>query len=124
MTEFRKGFSMVALVAGLVGFAPAVAAMSPPARTHWSTYLRAGPGSRFAVIDELRHDSAVTVRSCAHEWCEVLVGQTTGYINQDALRLPRPPAAESGAQACFVANQTGWRKPTPTRFCESSAGAR
>jgi len=125
MSGFCKGFSISALVAGLVIFASAGAAGAAPERIHWSTYLRAGPGARFAVIDELRHDASVMVRGCAQHWCEVVVGQTIGYVDQDALRLPRTPAADSGARGCFIANQTGWRQPTPTRFCgEAPAGAR
>jgi len=116
MTGVYKGVSMGVVMAALLA---AGGAVSAPTLTHWSTYLRAGPGSHYAVIDEVRHHSPVTVRGCADHWCQVSVGQTSGYIDQDALLLPSlpPAAARSETQGCFVADQTGWRKPTPTRFC-------
>ncbi len=123
MTGLRKGVLMGGVMTALLA---AGGVLSAPALTHWSTYLRAGPGSQYAVIDEIRHHSPVTVRGCAHHWCEVSVGQTVGYIDQDALLLPSLPAAASrnDAQNCFIADQTGWRKPTPTRFCGDPPPAR
>ncbi len=100
------------------------AARASPGTNAWSTYLRSGPSGAAPVIDELEHDTALDVRSCAHRWCLVQDGQVQGYIDQDALTLPRPvpPAAASGP--CFVADQDGYKKPTPMRFCQTKPQTR
>ena len=86
----------------------------------WSTYLRAGPSSAASVIDELFHDTAVTVSGCSGRWCQVRVGRTTGYVDRDALALPRPApatASQDGAANCVTAGLNSYNGKAPVRFC-------
>jgi hypothetical protein len=108
---------MAVAVCGLSASAPAEAASQ---RLAWSTFLRAGPGDRYAVIDEIEHSTPVQVLGCATGWCRIQDGRTTGYIDQDALTLARPATgwAPAAAEAdCFVAGQVSNRGAAPTRFC-------
>jgi hypothetical protein len=101
-------------------------AEAAPQPTAWSTYLRSGPGDTFPVIDELEHGTLLNVGACSGRWCRVVDGSTIGYIDKDALFLPKPPPAAAtvrGAQGCFVADQTGYKHPTPTRYCQSEPTA-
>jgi hypothetical protein len=110
---------LIVVVAGADG------ARANPGTNAWSTYLRSGPSGAAPVIDELEHDTSLDIKSCAHRWCLVQDGQIEGYIDQDALTLPRPappPGAASGP--CFVADQDGYKKPTPTRFCQAKPQTR
>ncbi len=116
-----------ALAVSMIGSGLAVlslggAAEATPQRTAWSTYLRSGPGETFPVIDELEHGVLLNVGSCGDRWCRVIDGATAGYIDKDALLLPKPPPAAApagGPEGCFVADQTGYRHPTPTRYCQT-----
>jgi hypothetical protein len=108
-----------------VGLALAGPAGAQPVRVVWSTYLRTGPGSGYAVVDEIQHDTLVDLRACGAHWCQILSGRTVGYVDRDAIKLPRLPsggAAIGGAQGCFVTGQYAWRTPAPTRFCETKPG--
>ncbi len=111
------------------GIAIALALVGPtfaqPVRVVWSTYLRTGPGSGYAVVDEIQHDTLVDLRSCGAHWCQILSGQTVGYVDRDSIKLPRLPSGAApigGGQGCFVAGQYAWRSPAQTRFCETKPG--
>ncbi len=109
----------------LVGLALAGPALAQPIKIVWSTYLRTGPGSGYAVVDELQHDTLVDLRSCDAHWCQILSGRTVGYVDRDSIKLPRLPSGGApigGAQGCFVAGQYAWRIPAQTRFCETKPG--
>jgi hypothetical protein len=111
--------------AGIAALALTGPATAQPVRIVWSTYLRTGPGSGFAVVDEIQHDTLVDLRSCGPRWCEILSGRTVGYVDKDSIKLPRLPsgaAAVGGPQGCFVAGQYAWRTPAQTRFCETKPG--
>jgi len=106
----------------LIGLALTGPAVAQPVRIVWSTYLRTGPGSGYAVVDEIQHDTLVDLRSCGAHWCQILSGRTVGYVDKDSIKLPRLPtgaAAIGGPQGCFVAGQYAWRAPAQTRFCET-----
>ncbi len=97
-------------------------ALAQPVRIVWSTYLRTGPGSGYAVVDEIQHDTLVDLRACGAHWCQILSGRTVGYVDKDSIDLPRLPsggAAIGGSQGCFVAGQYAWRTPAQTQFCET-----
>jgi hypothetical protein len=107
------------VVAALMLATPSVA---QPLRLTWSTFLRTGPGSGYAVVDEIQHDTLIDVRQCGAHWCQILSGRTLGYVDRDAITLPRLPAGSApvgGPQGCFVAGQYAWRTPANTRFCET-----
>ncbi len=109
----------------LAGLALAGPAVAQPVKIVWSTYLRTGPGSGYAVVDELQHDTLVDLRTCGAHWCQILSGRTVGYVDKDSIKLPRLPsggAATGGPQGCFVAGQYAWRQPAATRFCETKPG--
>jgi hypothetical protein len=112
----------VAVVLALTLAGPAIA---QPVTIVWSTYLRSGPGSGYAVMDEIQHDTVVDLRTCGAHWCEIMSGRTVGYVDKDSIKLPRLPsggATIGGAQGCFVAGQYAWRAPALTRFCETKSG--
>ena len=129
----KRSLIGVAAVASALAGAAAMAAdvtsaPSPAAqKTAWSTYLRSGPGDAYPVLDELEHDTLVTVGGCSGRWCRIMKGSVSGYVDRDALMLPRPAplaATVAGAETCFVADQPGYRRPAPTRFCQpQSTGA-
>ncbi len=123
MTKRRRG----ARAAGtaLAVMALAGPALAQPVKIVWSTYLRTGPGSGYAVVDELQHDTLVDLKSCGAHWCQILSGRTVGYVDKDSIKLPRLPSGGApigGAQGCFVAGQYAWRQPANTRFCETKPG--
>ena len=129
MARFFIGFPAFAVP--MIGLGLAVASLTgvaeaAPQRTTWSTYLRSGPGEIYPVIDELEHDTVVDVSGCGDRWCSVIDGSIPGYIDKDALALPKPPsrwAPAGGAEGCFVADQTGYRHPAPTQFCQTQPAA-
>ncbi len=119
-----RRFGQMAMGA-LVVLALAGPAAAQPVRIVWSTYLRTGPGSGYAVVDELQHDTLVDLRTCDAHWCQILSGRTVGYVDKDSIKLPRLPAGGApvgGPQGCFVAGQYAWRTPAATRFCETKPG--
>ena len=94
------------------------AAADRPAAIAWSTYLRAGPGETYAVLDELVHDRTVTVAGCDARWCQVSDGVVRGYVDRDALDLPRLQAPQPPSSGpCAIVSQADDRKPRATRFC-------
>jgi hypothetical protein len=118
----RFGLLAVGVLVVLAFAAPAVA---QPVRIVWSTYLRTGPGSGYAVVDEIQHDTLVDLRTCGAHWCQILSGRTVGYVDRDSIKLPRLPSGAAtigGSQGCFVAGQYAWRTPAQTRFCETKPG--
>jgi hypothetical protein len=98
------------------------AGASEPATTHWSTYLRTGPGAAYPVLDEIEHDTAVAVEGCQGAWCRISQGAMIGYVDRDALHLERPPGgvAPKAKSVCFVAGLTSYAAPAPRQFCEDS----
>ncbi len=117
---FVKLCRSVGVSLGLAALAGPV--LAQPVRIVWSTYLRTGPGSGYAVVDEIQPDTLVDLRTCNAHWCQILSGQTLGYVDKDSITLPRLPgggAPIGGPQKCFVAGQYAWRTPAKTRFCET-----
>ena len=102
----------------------ALAASPPSVKLAWSTYLRAGPGETYQAIDEVEHGVAVVVDGCADRWCRVSGAGIAGYVDQDALTLPAPPAPSPSARPCVVVGQADDRRPMPTRFCTAAVPAR
>jgi uncharacterized protein YraI len=87
----------------------------------WSTYLRAGPGETYEAIAELEHDTRVGLVGCSARWCRVSGDAGQGYVDRDALTLPRTVAPQPPANTdCVVAGQADNRGPIPTRFCSAS----
>jgi hypothetical protein len=113
----------VGLSLGVLGLSAAGAAEAAPQRLAWSTFLRAGPGDQFAALDEIEHSTSVEVLGCAAGWCRIQEGRTVGYIDQDALTLPKVPGGATppaSAPNCFVAGQVSYPEAAPTRFCETA----
>ena len=111
------------ILASLLVAGPAWAAT--PTVVAWSTYLRAGPGQSFAALSELEHDTRVQVGGCDAGWCRVTGPSLKGYVDRDALDLPRTLAPIPPARSdCVVAGQADNRGPIPTRFCSEAARGR
>lgn len=112
------------LTAGLLsavawGSSAGVAAAAP-VTVGWTTYLRSGPDYASPALTELEHDTRVDLKSCDGRWCRVSATGAQGFIDRDALSLPRTlapvPPARTG---CVVAGQADNRGPIPTRFCSA-----
>ncbi len=117
----RTGLTLtLAMTLGALGLSGP--ALAHPVAIVWSTFMRTGPGAGYDVVDELIHDTVVDLRTCGPRWCQIVSGPTVGYIDKDSLILPRLPGGATpvgGPQGCFVAGQYAWRKPAPTRFCQT-----
>ena len=117
-----RWWATTAALAGLLPAGASAAPPSPPTVTAWSTYLRSGPGETYAAISELEHDTPVKVVGCAGRWCRISTPDARGYIDRDALDLPRTLAPAPPARTdCVVVGQVDDRKPIPTRFCSAPA---
>ena len=96
-------------------------AHAAPGKTTWTGYLYQGPGLHYSVVDEFAQATDLDVVKCAKEWCEVRLGDRTGYVLSEIVSqtsLDRPPAgvlaqpaasvrAASPSGPCFDANQKG-----------------
>ncbi len=121
MTRSPPGKSIVTLgtFSLLCALASASMAGAAPATLHWSTYLRSGPGGAYPVLDEVEHDTVVDVQASQGRWRRVSLGRTVGWIDGDALSLPKPPAGATPARgaACFNAPAYSYSLTAPRRFC-------
>ncbi len=88
-------------------------------RTIWTTFMRAGPGLQYTVIDEVDEQRDVDVQGCGNGWCRVVFGDRDGYIRQDHLSAnPPAPAPEASAKApCFDARRSGYGNGDEQRYC-------
>lgn len=112
--------ALAAAAAGVIG--AAAPAQTPIA---WSTYLRNGPGETYTAVSELEHDTRVTVLGCTGGWCRVSGDTLQGWVDRDALALPRTsapkPPVDSG---CVTALLKDNRRPMATRFCSAAPPTR
>jgi len=99
----------------------AVNATASVPRTHWTTYLRAGPGLQFAVLDELQPDTPLPGAVCAEGWCRVAVTEDRfGYVSRKDLALPASPALRAAhiEGGCITAALSGYHgEADPVRVC-------
>ena len=110
--------ALVVASAALAADAPRTVALA------WSTYLRAGPAQTSQAIAELEHDTPVEVLACSPGWCRVSAQGAQGWVDRDALVLPRTPAPVPPAGPdCVIAAQVDDRAPVPTRFCSGPNAA-
>lgn len=109
-------------VAAMMSGVGLAAAPGPAAvRVLWSTYLRAGPGEASETVFELEHDTRVTLDGCQGRWCRVKQGGAAGWIDRDALELPRSPAPAAGRRDCVSVPQADEHGRSGTRFCGVAA---
>ncbi len=121
----RRPIDAAALAALLAAAGAASAASPQPTAIAWSTYLRAGPGETYTAISELEHDTRVKVVGCSGRWCQVSGAEGQGYVDRNALDLPRTSAPQPPANTdCVVVGQADNRGPIPTRFCAAKPGGR
>lgn len=117
----RKGRMrvLVALFFGYFGLMT-MPARAEDARAEWTSYLRAGPGLKFAVLDEIAARDPLDVRGCSGGWCRIHTHNATGYVEQ-ALVAPnagKQAAPPTGARAnCFDTILNGYRGGSNVRFC-------
>jgi uncharacterized protein YraI len=88
------------------------------AEAKWTSYLRAGPGLPYAVLDEIAPHHPLTVQDCGAGWCRVLYERAEGYVQQDFLTeakaAPVPPGALPN---CFDVTLSGHSGGSHVRFC-------
>lgn len=98
----------------------ALAACAALALTFATTYLRAGPGEHYAVLDELAPHTDVDVLSCDAGWCRVRLGRIQGFIGAHILSAPdihAKPGAAAGP--CVIARVNGRPRGGDTvRVCD------
>ncbi len=92
------------------------------AQIRWPTYMHAGPGQQYAVIDELSRDETLRVQGCAAGWCRVMVGDAVGYVEAEAVASAATPPEAARPQpatreGCFLTLQQGYPRGDATRFC-------
>lgn len=99
-------------------------ALARPARTTWTTYLRAGPGVGYEVIDEIEGRSAIDVQECGGGWCRVVYGRAVGYVAAGLVATQDEAAAQGPAPApaatpvpCFEAQREGYPRGEIVRYC-------
>lgn len=113
--KVRAGLLAVMVMVGL-----ADASIAETGRLTWTSFLYAGPGSNYAVIDELPQASRFDVESCSEGWCRITLGGVEGYLRSEVVRpesgagtaaglLPNPASGSPQAKKgdCFEAVQTG-----------------
>ncbi len=84
----------------------------------WTSYLRAGPGLQFAVLDEIAPHHPLTVQDCGSGWCRVLYERAEGYVQQGFLTdTHAEPVLPGAAHDCFESTMTGWIGGSHVQFC-------
>jgi hypothetical protein len=114
--------TILCAAAGILGLAVNSTTAMP--RTHWTTYLRAGPGLEYAVLDELQPDTALQGAVCAEAWCRVKVtDHRLGDVAQSDLALPPSPSLRrlDTDHVCIRAGLSGYEgEADPFEFCHRS----
>ena len=131
--------TIVALCASMAaGLVTAAAVSSPalaePGQVTWETYLYAGPGQRYQVLDEVPQQQNVDIGSCSGGWCEISYDQRSGFVlaelviraTENAAKPPQGVLAQPAANLevhpkgpCFTANQKGGNGGNEmTQFCQ------
>lgn len=86
--------------------------------TQWVSYLRAGPGPKYNVLQELPAQLPIDVLGCESGWCRVQSGRYVGYVQGDLVgAAPGPQVATSGAD-CFEAVLSGHVGGSHVRICK------
>ncbi len=116
----RLRISVVVAVIMASGLTTIVPSHALSAEAKWTSYLRAGPGQQFAVLDEIASNDPLTVQTCSGGWCKVLYGRADGYV-LEAL-LDRGPPGPASAQPpathdCFDDVLNGYEGHSHVQFC-------
>lgn len=107
----RSALSSVIYVGiAATGALAASAAVAKSGMVDLTTYLRAGPGQQYAVLDEIEPRRQVEVQSCDNGWCRVIIDKAAGFIEAARLSGPDihtvPPGIPPSAD-CFTALLNG-----------------
>jgi hypothetical protein len=65
-----------------------------PASARSDVNMRAGPGTRYDVVDVLRRGEVVDVRFCVQAWCAVTHGGQRAYVSSRYLGAQRASSAD------------------------------
>ena len=105
------------------GIAVAVLCASTPAhawtgRVTWTTWLRAGPGGQYIVVDEVSGGQTLWVTGCNESWCQTISDGVVSYIQADLIsKADAETAAPATARGCFNSRVAGYGKGEIYRFC-------
>ncbi len=84
----------------------------------WTSYLRAGPGLQYGVLDEIAPHHPLSVLNCSSGWCRVLYERAEGYVEQQWLTdAQAAPVLPGPSHDCFDATMTGWIGGSHVQFC-------
>ena len=86
MISIPRMIAPVALAAGLV--AAATAAQAAPGIAVGTTNVRSGPGTGYAIVDQLHKGEYVVVISCGVSWCKVHRVGPDGYVSRTRIFNP------------------------------------
>ena len=114
-------YRLIGLVLGLVcaGMVTPRPALAWQGRVSFTTWLRAGPGQQYVVMDEIFGGDAIEIIGCQDGWCQTLSDKAIAYIKADLvgkLDSPRAPPPAAGL-SCFPAQEAGYGKGEQDRFC-------
>lgn len=116
----RRRFPRLAFLVGAAALLAPGFASSRPGTVFWVTYLRAGPGHQYAVLDELDPHSSVEVQECGGDWCRVVSERAEGYMLASMLSAPDihggPPATPHPGE-CVKVRLNGFRGKDEARVC-------
>ncbi len=85
----------------------------------WPTFLRAGPGRSYTVIDEINRGKVFEVQSCDGGWCRIRYQRGLGFILQSAIASAAAtvPASHLQMTDCFNAKRAGHGGGDIFRYC-------
>lgn len=87
------------------------AAHAQPQLNKFTTYMHAGPGKDWAVLDEIPANTTIDVQGCGQGWCRVRYGGAWGWVTMSVLSdRPAITYAQAGAKPldCFEFVRSGW----------------
>ena len=104
--------------------AAAVLCLASPAgawtgRVNWTTWLRAGPGMQFTVLDEVFGGDTVEVLDCGNGWCRTVSGGAVAYIQAELVARAEPAAPlAAGSGPCVDSRWAGYKDGEMFHYCQ------
>lgn len=125
MSQYSNSSSrlLAAAVAGFVMIA-SVPAHAWEGQISFTTWLRAGPGRAYAVVDEVWGGDLLQIGACGNGWCSTLTGGKVAYIEQGLVTqttTPVKPPAPTTRDGCFEGNRAGYGKGETEIYCPAPA---
>jgi hypothetical protein len=104
--------------------AAAVLCLTTPAhawtgRVDWTTWLRAGPGLHFTVLDEISGGDTLEVLDCDAGWCRTMSDGAIAYIQAERVSRVEPQAGNADVPGpCVDSRRAGYEDGELFRYCQ------